>query len=54
MKPLLISFRLYLAEWLLGKVYDIAPKCKEGEGIKLHVANYFQIKDKQQWNRNVL
>lgn len=40
-----IEFRLFLAEWLMGKAYDVAPaKSVEGNEIKLHIAQYFDHK----------
>ena len=42
-----IEFRLYIAEWLMGKAFDIAPKKSvEGNEIKLHIAQYFDMKNR--------
>jgi hypothetical protein len=47
MKALIIQFRLLVAEWLLGKAFDVSPYGKDGEEIKTMIAYYFDSKVKQ-------
>ncbi len=48
MRALLTEIRLVIAEWLLWKVFKIAPFGKEGEEIKVMIAYYFDGKVNQQ------
>lgn len=41
MKALIIEFRMFLAEWMLAKVFDIAPKGPAGEELRLISFRYF-------------